>query len=171
MRLPGFRLSKSLHYSTHLPLLIEVVTHTRGDVLEMGTGIFSTPVLHWLCSPNKRSLVSYESDPHYYETFKQFEDEYHRVIHIPDWDAAEIEQPWDVAFIDHSPMARRKVDVARLANHARYIVIHDSDWRSEKYYQWKEIYPLFSAVYEHKKTIKPRASVLSNFDDLGWLKC
>ncbi len=126
MRLPGFRTSKFLHYSTHMPLLVKTLSLTSGDVLEMGVGLFSTPLLHWMCSPAGRRLVSYESDPSYYEVFKQFEDEYHKVVFVENWDDADIEKPWDVAFIDHAPALRRREDVRRLANLAKYIVIHDS---------------------------------------------
>ena len=46
---------------SHLPVLIKMVLMTDGPILELGTGFFSTPVLHWLCAEKKRKLVSYDS--------------------------------------------------------------------------------------------------------------
>ena len=34
---------------THLPVLMDIVSKTDGPILEIGTGVFSTPYLHWAC--------------------------------------------------------------------------------------------------------------------------
>ena len=49
-------------WSSYLPLLIKVLQCSEGPVLELGTGLVSTPVLHWLCFDMGRELVSYD-DP------------------------------------------------------------------------------------------------------------
>ena len=154
-----------VRYSSHLPVLIKIIISTTGNVLELGAGIFSTPVLHWLCSPNKRKLVSYDNDPKYFNWIKQFEDKFHTVIFTDDWDTINIEQPWEVAFLDHKPRERRKEDIKKLANLAKYIIIHDSCGRTDKYYHYSEIYPLFKYLYTYKIQ-RPHTTVLSNFIDL-----
>lgn len=55
-------LNISWKHSTHLAVLMEAVRRTAGPVLELGVGLYSTPVLHWLCYPTNRRLVSYDSD-------------------------------------------------------------------------------------------------------------
>jgi len=158
-----------MKYGSHLPILIKIISMTGGDVLELGTGLYSTPVLHWICVPNRRHLWSYESKQSYYDLAKQYEDEFHRVILVTNWDDIDIERSWEVAFIDHEPAIRRKEDVRRLANFAKYIIIHDSDWRNEKHTHYKEIFPLF--LYRHNYTFtRPHTTVLSNFVDLGKLQ-
>jgi hypothetical protein len=84
---------------------------------------------------------------------------------VDDWDKADIERPWDVVLVDHSPSERRKVDIQRLANLAKYIVIHDSNGRYNKDYQYSQIYPLFKyrkVWNEHGR----HTDVLSNFGSL-----
>ena len=53
--------------ATHIPMLIKVFELTKGDVLELGTGYFSTTILRWLCQMAKRRLISYETSNFWYE--------------------------------------------------------------------------------------------------------
>jgi hypothetical protein len=48
--------------ATHIPLLIRVFDISEGDVLEVGTGWFSTLVLHWLAHIYKRQVYSYSTN-------------------------------------------------------------------------------------------------------------
>jgi len=89
----------------------------------------------------------------------------HEFKHVSDWNTAEIEKPWDVVLIDHSPGSRRIEEVKRLANYAKYIIIHDSNTEFESEYQYSQIYPLFK--YKSIWTGDARhASILSNLVDL-----
>lgn len=155
-------------WSTHMPMLMAVVERTDGPILEIGTGIFSTPYLHWHCFREKRTLVSYENSEKFYDGQLQFAADFHTINFVKNWDEAKIESPWAVALIDHGPEDRRKVEIARLASHAEYIVAHDSErvWRRK--YRYDEVYPLFKYRY-HFIDVKPNTVVLSNFHDLEWL--
>lgn len=160
----------TMKYGSHLPVLDKLLSLTSGPVLELGVGLTSTPFLHWLTSPKERPLVSYENDPAYYQEFVQFRDACHRVCLVSDWDEAEIEREWDIALVDHAPAGRRIVDIRRLANWAKYIAIHDSHWKMDRHYHYKEIYPLFRWRYDYKpyeSVYMPVTTVLSNFVDLG----
>lgn len=152
------------NWASHNTLLVKCLSLTSGDVLEMGAGPFSTPLLHWLTYPYKRKLVTYENNDRYFNGFVTFKNEYHDVIKVEDWDKAEIEKEWDVALIDHKPPERRKVDIARLANYVKYLVVHDTLWKGEHNYHYKEIYPLFKYRYDFK--FKSQTTVLSNFVDV-----
>ena len=55
------------HWASHYPLLIKVMQITSGDVLELGMGMASTPLLHWLCFDTGRNLISYENNKKYYD--------------------------------------------------------------------------------------------------------
>ena len=127
-------------WSSHLPILIKLLSITDGDVLEMGIGFYSTPFLHWACF-EKRKLVSYENNPKYMGYFKSFISDQHNIVFVEDWDNADIERPWDIVFIDHAPSLRRKEEVRRLANWAKYIVVHDTQPNAENKYRYNEIYP------------------------------
>lgn len=162
------QMNVSVNYGTHLPALIAVMGKTSGDVLELGTGVFSTPYLHYACILAKRRLVSYDNSPEWDKWIGYYRSPEHQIIMVDDWDKADIERPWDVALVDHSPSSRRIVDIERLANFAKYIVIHDSTKTYYHTYGYHKIYPLF----KYRKIWKGdnrRSDVLSNFvslDDL-----
>lgn len=158
-------------YCSYIPVLVKALEKVGGAVLELGTGPHSTMFLHWMCIEQNRPLVSYENNEEYYNLVKCCEgagvrETNHQVILIEDWDEAEIEEPWGIVLVDHSPAARRKEDVKRLAEHAQCIIIHDSSWKSEKHYHYKDIYPLFKYRYDYKK-VKPQTTILSNFIDVA----
>ena len=154
----------SLGLTSHLYALIRVIPATTGDVLEMGVGIGSTPYLHWSCL-GKRRLVSYESDPHYFKFFKGYAGEGHEMYLVDNYDQADIEHEWEVAFIDHGPNARRIVDIKRVANYAKYIVVHDTAPKLDSHYNYSEIYPLFKYRIDFP-VARTHVSILSNFVDV-----
>lgn len=161
------RMNVSGNYGTHLAALIKAAEKTNGDILELGMGLFSTPYLHYKCILTGRKLVSYEN----FESYAQFFIEYgypndnHEINIIDDYANAKIDKPWDLVLIDQTPDSSRIIEAKRLANLAKYIVIHDSNDKNERIYHYSEIYPLFKykTVWDKDKN---HATVLSNFVDL-----
>lgn len=160
------------NYGTHLGALIKVISITSGDVLELGMGLFSTPYLHYQCLLSGRKLVSYDNDKGWVKRFAtsdfgayRYQSSLHEFHFVKNWEDADIEKFWDVVLVDHSPDYRRKEEVKRLADRARYIIIHDSNDKYEKNYQYSEIYPLFKykKVWDNDQR---HATVLSNFENL-----
>lgn len=151
-------------YGSHLPVLMKVVGMTTGPILELGTGWNSTPVLHWMCYPTKRELVSYDAQEKYMDVANMFKDDFHKVELVTDWDALELSREWSVAFVDHSPNTRRIIDIKRLT-HADYVVVHDTENRRDRDYKYSEIFPLFKYHYKYRD-VYPHTSVLSNKHDL-----
>ncbi len=137
---------------------------TTGDVLEIGMGLYSTPFLHWACF-NKRKLVSYDNDAEYFNMNKQYEEGLHEVHFVDDWDSMDIEKPWDVVLVDHGPSERRIVDIKKLANLARFIVVHDTEGRSDHNYHFSTVFPSFKYKYTFTKS-RPHTTILSNFVDV-----
>lgn len=155
----------SLRYATHLPVLMQAVNKTGGRVLELGAGLFSTPVLHWMCVINKRHLTTYDNDKRFLNWATRYDGEYHHVYYVEDWDDADIKWPWDVALVDHSPSERRITEIRKIANLAKYIVIHDSNGRYNKFYHYDTIYPLFKHQLNFND-VEPSTTILSNIVDL-----
>ena len=164
------RMNISWKHSTHFPVLMEAMRRTTGPVLELGVGLYSTPLLHWLCYPSGRKLVSYDSSVQWAHTHRDYVRGAHELQYVNSFDDAPIEQPWDVAFVDHSPAERRAVDIRRLAPWAQYVVVHDTEGRLDKSYQFSDIYPLFKYRYEFNKAGTPYTTVLSNFHDVATFK-
>ncbi len=151
-------------WSSHLTLLIKAVFSSKGPVVEVGGGLFSTPALHSICRSLGRELVTYESDPNFYELIKNFEDEGHKVIFIEDWDTMDFKRHWGVVFIDHHPPQRRGVDALNFKNTADYVVMHDTNPPDK--YRWRTALSQFK--YQHDWTdIMPWASVVSDVYDVS----
>lgn len=153
---------------SHFPILIPIVQMTDGPILELGTGFYSTPLLHWMCAPTKRRIVSYESATPYFEVAKNYLTDWHEVNFVENWANIDISQHWSIAFVDHGPGPQRKVEFARLANNADYVVVHDTEPRSDRYYHFSEVAPLYKYRFDYDK-VYPNTSVFSNFHDLKGL--
>jgi len=163
IKLPNLRLYKE--YTTHIPLLIELINHTGGMVVEFGSGPFSTPIIHWLCAKNKRICYTLESDPDYYQFARQFRSRTHKIRLVEDWDKLKFRDEYDVVLIDHETERRAK-DAIRLKNQANYIILHDTE--GEERYGYDKVWPHF----EHKftwKNCKPWTTVVSNSREHLWL--
>lgn len=163
-------LNKRIKQATHIPMLVATFELTKGDVLELGTGYFSTTLLRWLCQMSKRKLISYESSNFWYQKAIAKPVPFHKVIKVSySWDDAKIERHWGMAFVDHWPDERRWVEIKRLANLAEYIVIHDSNLSPIKSYGYGKIWDLFKYRYDYTK-LNPNTTIVSNFHDLKEFK-
>ncbi len=161
------KMNVSGSYGTHLGALIACMSKTDGDVLELGMGIFSTPYLHYQCLLSKRHLTSVENSKSWANWFLKYKypNNFHNILIVKDWSEAPTDKFWDVVLIDQTPDEERIKSVKKLANNARYIIIHDSNEKHEHIYHFSEIYPLFK--YSKVWTLDDRhATVLSNFVNL-----
>jgi len=147
--------------SSHLTVTMRVLDETTGRILELGTGQYSTPLIHFACYSNKREIVSYEHDPEYYRAAKQFESDYHAIYMVENWAHIDIQRHWDVALIDHSPRERRIEEIKRLAWWANYIVIPDVDDALLKAINAKFLYGITYHGLMNKRTV-----LVSNLIDL-----
>jgi hypothetical protein len=151
-----------------MTMLIKVLQNSEGPVMELGGGPFSTPLLHWLCKMQGRKMVTYESDPQYYQLCRGFQSSYHKVRFVSEdnWDSIPLEN-WGVIFIDHHPDERRVIDLIKFKDHADYIIMHDTE--KEEKYGLKKAYPLFKQIHVWDGC-KPWTSVFSNKKELSFLK-
>jgi len=113
-------------WGTHLPVLASVVARTKGPVVELGAGNYSTPLLHLLCKG--RRLLTAESNAEWMAKFEKLASPDHEFLRVKSWDDCPgvFDVPWSVAFVDHAPGSRRDKDLTRLATKATHIVLHDA---------------------------------------------
>jgi hypothetical protein len=156
----------NIAFGTHLPVLVKLVGKTDGPILECGTGLFSTPFLHFACYQNKRKLISIENNKDFYDWASPFKSDFHQIYFTKDWSEIDLSVHWSIVLIDHDPISRRKEEIKKLANSADYIVVHDTNPRMEKKHKYSEIYPLFKFRKDFNSE-KPYTAVLSNFKDLS----
>ncbi len=150
--------------ATHIPLLVRVFEKSEGNVLEIGTGYFSTLILNWLCSIHDRKLVSYESDPRWYKR-AQNNSINSEVRLIESWDDLKADEYWGMIFVDHGPAERRIEEIKKFKDNCDYMVIHDTQPQANVYYRYSHIWSLFKYRYDYTKII-PWTSVVSNVKEL-----
>jgi len=162
----------SLAYGTHLPCLIKAFEKTTGDILELGTGLFSTPYLRYMCMLKGRKLVSYENFKEWYNFIVKYysNNDNHEINFIDEYKNAPVDRDWDVVLVDQTPDSSRSEEIIRLKDKAKYIVIHDANPSNDKVTHYSKIYPLFKYRTDWTGD-NNRATVLSNLVDLKgfWL--
>lgn len=158
----------SKNYTTHMGVLVKTLFNSRGLVIECGGGIFSTPLLHWLCKMQNRELITYEQDATYFAFEQQFQSRQHRVRFVENWDEIPIPKHVGMVFIDHHPPERRMIETERFKDVADFIVIHDTE-RESREYNRQEVFDLFKERYDWKDC-RPWVSVLSNLKSLDFLR-
>lgn len=131
----GEQLVPHLNYDTLLPVLADTVSRTTGPVLELGAGAGSTPLLHAMLA-NRRPLVTFETNEAWHKKVSAFTGYRHEIHLIPEtddgWESIYnhplvSSEYFGVVLIDHLPVARRKVDIARLQFQCEFMVICDTN--------------------------------------------
>lgn len=148
-------------WGSHLPLLIRIFELSRGDILELGMGPFSSPILHWLAFDQGRKLVSYENDRGYFDMHHSFHTDLHEINFVEDWSKIAIDRPWGLAFVDLSPAHLRREAITRLSSHTDFVIVHDTEPEAEKWHQYQDVFRLFKYRYDYSKA-RPWTTVLSN---------
>lgn len=112
--------------SNHRVLLWPALEMSNGDVIEFGSGHGSTPFLQQYCKENAREFFTFENNPGWAEKTGS--------ILIKHWDEL-VPRDCGVLFIDHAPGERRKIDISRWSNHAKIIVVHDTEKAADHGYK------------------------------------
>lgn len=153
---------------THQPALIAAVAAARpGPVLEIGAGLYSTPLLHALCAATGRHLTTIDGDPNWIECFNSLRSRSHGLLSVDAWDSAievtDVVADWAVIFIDHAPAERRVVEIDRLANRCQLMVVHDSE---HPLYNYEPSFAKFKYRFDYKR-LCPWTTILSNTVDVS----
>jgi hypothetical protein len=158
----------SKRWTTHIGVLTKVLLASSGDVIETGSGLFSTPLLHWLCKDMNRRLISYENRPEFYNFARQFQSRLHRIRFVANYNEININTHYGLVFIDNGddqPNERRGNIALLFKDFADYIVMHDTEQNT---YDYKGVWSHFKYTYTWKGCL-PWVSVVSNFKELSWL--
>lgn len=153
-------------WSTHMPVLINLFNIADGPVMEVGSGVYSTPLLHWLCHPTKRKLVSYETNIEFIGLAKEYQSKYHKIVPIDDYGNIPISDRYSIIFIDNDGSNRVETAI-RLGGIADYIVIHDTNASSIKE-DFRSLKKSFK-YYRDYEFARPWTGVASNVKPLDLL--
>jgi hypothetical protein len=151
---------------THIPMLLNIIPKTKGDVCELGAGFSSTPILHWLCQGRK--LYTYENNPEWFKFARKFQTKNHRIRPEPDYD-----KHWSVVFIDHSTRidgkmpkdGRQRGDDMLKFKDVDIFILHDTEPGEEKHYHYDIVFPKFKYRLDWTEC-RPHTSAISNKIDV-----
>ena len=157
-------------WGSHIPMLVKIFNASKGDVLELGIGPCSTPILHWLCFDEGRKLVSYVSEPAFYNKFRHYDGGFHALKLVEDWNEVDLKKKWGMVLVDQHPAKERALSAIKVANLAHYVILHDTEPRNAKYYDYERAFPHFKYRFDYNKHKKGWTTVLSNYHKLDFLK-
>lgn len=149
---------------THMSPLITAVMNTCGPVVELGCGDFSTPLLHAICSTQKRYLLSLDNDAKWLNHFLDLENDFHVIKYTPkmlDF-LKHNNQHWSVVFVDQAPGEERAISMELLKNHTDIFVMHDSETQC---YGYSRILTGFKYVYIYER-YNVTTTIASNIIDV-----
>ena len=154
----------------HYPVLAALLANTKGPVLELGVGNYSTPLIYFMCPD--RFCISIDNNKDWHEFYRsKFGNRFHYFIYA-DLVSEMVKTHilvcpefkniiWDVVFIDHSPAEDRVKCIELLRDKARYIIVHDSEDMATVY-NWNNIWDTFKYKYYWEFFGRNGTTIISN---------
>ena len=154
-------------YASHTTLLTAAFTVTTGSVLELGSGLGSTPMLHGLCGSSGRSLKSVESNQQWFRALApEYRRDWHQFRCVENFiDLPEYREEWGLVFVDHGIIEERKHSIVAFRD-APMVVVHDTC--HPRLYHYDEAFQEFKYQFD-LKLFGPHTSVVSNSIDVDEL--
>ena len=155
------KLTSDPTYGSHLPALLRCVLATRGPVLEIGCGEWSTPVLNAVCRAMGRTLKSYETNVEWAEKVSAATG---ASVLSSEYYYGAVGHHWSVVLVDHDPAQDRINTALAFADAAVFIVVHDCQYpgivelmpfavRQFKYHFIDKSSPAETAVFSNLREI------------------
>lgn len=111
-------------YSTHLEALVTAALMNNEDILELGCGDYSTPVLNSICKAQNRKLFIVASNQEWLNKFKEYGE---REL-INDWNNYIFDKKYGMVFLDNEQVtSQRLMLIPKIMNITNILVIHDAD--------------------------------------------
>lgn len=145
-------------YNSHLPLLKKCLDITSGAIVELGSGLYSTPLLCEYAAENNRMFYSFDNNKEWSEKTG--------AIHV-DWDSHEWVRNCGVVFIDEAPAEHRKESIEAYSNIADVLVIHDTEPTSNYVYWLSDILQTFKYRVDFQPEGMPHTTALSDTIDIS----
>lgn len=117
------KITSDVTYGSHLPSLLRCVLATRGPVLEIGCGEWSTPVLNAVCRAMRRDFVSVEVN----EGWRHWMEQVTGVAILAENKGREGVR-WSVVLVDNDPAQARINTALAFKDTAEFIVVHDCQY-------------------------------------------
>lgn len=156
-------------YASHALPLITAALSTTGDILELGTGRYSTLALNKISKAQNKFIMSIEKDFNWLKKFLELNDTLTHLLVSSNSKCANtinMNKTWGVVFVDHINGDKRYLDLIKFAHNAEIVIAHDAEKQStwyayEKAYGSFKYHCKFSLIFGQGNYIS--TSLLSNF--------
>lgn len=143
-------------WDSHKPMLWLALENTNDEVVELGCGFGSTPLLKEYCLNNNREFVTYETNKDWAEKVDS--------VHTDNY-FKELGKN-DLVFIDCAPGEIRKDLIEYYADMVGVIVTHDVEVGAEYVYGMANILSTFKYRIDYNPQGKPQTAIVSNKIDV-----
>lgn len=147
-------------FSSHQPALIAAALQTQGKILELGMGLYSTPLLHVIAEEQERILLSVENDEKWASEFYYLKSKWHEFYSDEDFRHCR-DMEYGLVFVDSWPDEGRAKYIEQFKDSAQMIVVHDSE---DMRYGYEEIFKGFKYRHDYKQ-YPVYTTVVSNFKE------
>lgn len=164
-------LNKIEGWCNHRPLMyiaLELTKKSNSPILELGCGLGSTEQLHEYVKHDNRTLISFDTDENWLNTYKHLEGPNHKLVYKSDKDTTEwlnevTNDGISVCLIDHAPGERRHSDIELIYKKCDILIIHDSEPEATGYMLHK-IWHLFKYRLDIKRNGAWATMVSNKYD-------
>lgn len=167
--------------SNVIPLTMTGLIAPHGDFLELGMGLYSTPILHRIATHRKQLLVSVDTNANWLNKFAFYNTtRHHRIYQLSSLDELMkygLDRHWSLVLVDHTFAEERAKNAIAFASIARVVVVHDTELISEHAYKFEKqrmtsyfkYVCKFSLYMNEKRDRYTSTTLMSNFIDLSSL--
>lgn len=124
-------------YATHQQALISSALITKGPIVELGCGDYSTPLLYEIAKSQGRKFTVYSTDKEWASKFK----DYVNVIILESWKDYPYPSDVGLTFLDNEEYIRhRKLHVPKLLETSDVVICHDmgvNEWGAKWFKTWQ----------------------------------
>lgn len=156
--------------ATHLPFLLACLRRTTGPAIELGMGLFSTPLFHAFAAQG-RYCRSVDTNSEWVARMRAFfrgvdtESGTHDLVCTESGQKTPVEdKAWGFAMVDHE-QSRRAPDLLRLMNRAELILVHDATMPQ---FRLEPVLGQFRFRFVTSDAW-PATSLVSNFNPVDWI--
>jgi hypothetical protein len=111
-------------YATHLEALVYAALINNEDILELGCGHYSTPVLHSICKNKNKKLHIIASNNDWLNQFKNFGE----CELINNWKDYNFTGKYGMVFLDNEQLTKDRIMlIPKIMQITNVLVVHDAD--------------------------------------------
>ena len=126
--------------SNSIPLAVATLL-TTGDILELGMGTFSTPLLHNIGADLNRQVVSIDTDLNWLNKFIFYNNtSTHTIYNMAgnEMNQFGLDKNWGLVLVDHIDQNARSLNVLNFSKLSQIVVVHDTEKSSESFYGYEK---------------------------------